>query len=330
MENHTMKKIAFFDAKSYDRHVFDRLNTDYEISYFKNKLNKHTARFAKGYDAVCAFVNDDLNENVISELHEGGVRIIAMRCAGYSNVDLEAAKGKMPIVRVPAYSPYAVAEFAMGLFLSVNRKIHRAYDRTRNFNFSIVRLEGTDLYGKTAGIIGTGKIGRVFIDICKGFGMKVIAYDLYPAKDSGIEYVDLDTLFRESDLISLHCPLTKETHHIIDKHAFSLMKEKAFLVNTSRGGLVDSEALLETLKAKKLGGVGLDVYEEEAGFFYEDMSSVAKRDENLAIIMSFPNVLITSHQAYLTVEALHNIAEVTLQNFDAFFNGESLVNEVKS
>ncbi|MBP3702689.1 MAG: 2-hydroxyacid dehydrogenase [Lachnospiraceae bacterium] len=323
-----MKNIAFFDAKSYDRHVFDKLNTKYEISYFKNKLNHHTARFARGYDAVCAFVNDDINEQVIEELYDGGIQVIAMRCAGYSNIDFSAVRGKMPVVRVPAYSPYAVAEFAMGLLLSVNRKIHRAYDRTRNFNFSIVKLEGTDLYGKTAGVIGTGKIGRVFIDICRGFGMKVIAYDLYPAKDSGIEYVELDTLLRESDVISLHCPLTETTHHIIDEHALSLMKEGAFLLNTSRGSLVDSEALLAALKKRKLGGVALDVYEEEANFFYEDMSQVAKRDENLAFLLSFPNVLITSHQAYLTKEALFNIADVTLKNLDEFFNGEPLTNEV--
>lgn len=287
-----MKKIAFFDAKSYDRHVFDRLNDHYEISYFKNKLNTHTARFAKGYDAVCAFVNDDLSAPVIKELYQEGVGVIAMRCAGYSNVDLEAAKGKMPVLRVPAYSPYAVAEFAMGLLICVNRKIHRAYERTRDFNFSIVRLEGMDFHGKTAGVIGTGKIGRVFMDICKGFGMHVIAYDLYPDTSSDIEYVGLDDLLRKSDIISLHCPLTEQTYHMMDENAFGKMKEGALLVNTSRGGLVSSDALLNAVKKRKL-----------------------------ATLLSFPNVLITSHQAYLTKEALHNIAEVTLRNLDDYFDG---------
>lgn len=316
-----MKKIAFFDAKSYDRHVFDRLNDHYEISYFKNKLNTHTARFAKGYDAVCAFVNDDLSAPVIKELYQEGVGVIAMRCAGYSNVDLEAAKGKMPVLRVPAYSPYAVAEFAMGLLICVNRKIHRAYERTRDFNFSIVRLEGMDFHGKTAGVIGTGKIGRVFMDICKGFGMHVIAYDLYPDTSSDIEYVGLDDLLRKSDIISLHCPLTEQTYHMMDENAFGKMKEGALLVNTSRGGLVSSDALLNAVKKRKLAGVALDVYEEEAAFFYEDMSHVIRRNENLATLLSFPNVLITSHQAYLTKEALHNIAEVTLRNLDDYFDG---------
>ena len=316
-----MKKIAFFDAKSYDRHVFDRLNDHYEISYFKNKLNTHTARFAKGYDAVCAFVNDDLSAPVIKELYQEGVGVIAMRCAGYSNVDLEAAKGKMPVLRVPAYSPYAVAEFAMGLLICVNRKIHRAYERTRDFNFSIVRLEGMDFHGKTAGVIGTGKIGRVFMDICKGFGMHVIAYDLYPDTSSDIEYVGLDELLRKSDIISLHCPLTEQTYHMMDENVFGKMKEGALLVNTSRGGLVSSDALLNAVKKRKLAGVALDVYEEEAAFFYEDMSHVTRRNENLATLLSFPNVLITSHQAYLTKEALHNIAEVILRNLDDYFDG---------
>lgn len=281
-----MKKIAFFDAKSYDRHVFDRLNDHYEISYFKNKLNTHTARFAKGYDAVCAFVNDDLSAPVIKELYQEGVGVIAM-----------------------------------GLLICVNRKIHRAYERTRDFNFSIVRLEGMDFHGKTAGVIGTGKIGRVFMDICKGFGMHVIAYDLYPDTSSDIEYVGLDDLLRKSDIISLHCPLTEQTYHMMDENAFGKMKEGALLVNTSRGGLVSSDALLNAVKKRKLAGVALDVYEEEAAFFYEDMSHVIRRNENLATLLSFPNVLITSHQAYLTKEALHNIAEVTLRNLDDYFDG---------
>ena len=257
------------------------------------------------------------------------MQILAMRCAGFSNVDIAAAAGKLAVVRVPAYSPHAVAEHALALLLALNRRIYRAYIRTRDFNFNINGLTGIDLYGKTAGIIGTGKIGRTFIDLCRGLGMKVIAYDPYPAEGSGIEYVALDTLFRESDVISLHCPLTESSYHIIDREALGKMKDSAFLLNTSRGALVDSEALLEVLTAGKLRGAALDVYEEEANLFYEDMSDKIIKDDTLALLVSRPNVLITSHQAFLTEEALDNIASVTIQNFDEFFAGKPLTNEIK-
>ncbi len=324
-----MKKIAFFDTKPYDRTYFDKYGKDYEITYFEEKLNHHTAKITEGFDGVCAFVNSNINKMAIERMHERGVKILAMRCAGFSNVDIAAAAGKLAVVRVPAYSPHAVAEHALALLLALNRRIYRAYIRTRDFNFNINGLTGIDLYGKTAGIIGTGKIGRTFIDLCRGLGMKVIAYDPYPAEGSGIDYVPLDTLFRESDVISLHCPLTESSYHIIDREALDKMKPGAFLLNTSRGALVDSEALLEVLTAGKLRGAALDVYEEEANLFYEDMSDKIIKDDTLALLVSRPNVLITSHQAFLTEEALDNIASVTIQNFDEFFAGKPLTNEIK-
>lgn len=324
-----MKKIAFFDTKPYDRTYFDKYGKNYEITYFEEKLNHHTAKITEGFDGVCAFVNSNINKMAIERMHERGVQILAMRCAGFSNVDIAAAAGKLAVVRVPAYSPHAVAEHALALLLALNRRIYRAYIRTRDFNFNINGLTGIDLYGKTAGIIGTGKIGRTFIDLCRGLGMKVIAYDPYPAEGSGIEYVPLDTLFRESDVISLHCPLTESSYHIIDREALGKMKDGAFLLNTSRGALVDSEALLEVLTAGKLRGAALDVYEEEANLFYEDMSDKIIKDDTLALLVSRPNVLITSHQAFLTEEALDNIASVTIQNFDEFFAGKPLTNEIK-
>lgn len=324
-----MKKIAFFDTKPYDRTYFDKYGKNYEITYFEEKLNHHTAKITEGFDGVCAFVNSNINKMAIERMHERGVQILAMRCAGFSNVDIAAAAGKLAVVRVPAYSPHAVAEHALALLLALNRRIYRAYIRTRDFNFNINGLTGIDLYGKTAGIIGTGKIGRTFIDLCRGLGMKVIAYDPYPAEGSGIEYVPLDTLFRESDVISLHCPLTESSYHIIDREALGKMKDGAFLLNTSRGALVDSEALLEVLTAGKLRGAALDVYEEEANLFYEDMSDKIIKDDTLALLVSRPNVLITSHQAFLTEEALDNIASVTIQNFDEFFAGKPLTNEIR-
>ena len=324
-----MKKIAFFDTKPYDRTYFDKYGKNYEITYFEEKLNHHTAKITEGFDGVCAFVNSNINKMAVERMHERGVKILAMRCAGFSNVDIAAAAGKLAVVRVPAYSPHAVAEHTLALLLALNRRIYRAYIRTRDFNFNINGLTGIDLYGKTAGIIGTGKIGRTFIDLCKGLGMKVIAYDPYPAEGSGIEYVPLDTLFRESDVISLHCPLTESSHHIIDREALGKMKDGAFLLNTSRGALVESGALPEALTAGKLRGAALDVYEEEANLFYEDMSDKIIKDDTLALLVSRPNVLITSHQAFLTEEALDNIASVTIQNFDEFFAGKPLTNEIK-
>ncbi|MFY9378693.1 MAG: 2-hydroxyacid dehydrogenase [Acutalibacteraceae bacterium] len=323
-----MKKIAFFDTKPYDKVWFDKTNTKYEIDYFEGKLNSKTARLAKGYDAVCAFVNDDIDEKTINALADFGVKVLAMRCAGYSNVDFKAAYEKINIVRVPDYSPYAVAEHTMALLQTLNRKLHKAYNRTRDFNFSLIGLTGIDLHGKTAGVIGTGKIGRVFIDICRGYGMNVIAYDPFPAKDTDINYVDLDTLFRESDVISLHCPLTEETKHIIDEDAFAKMKKGTYIVNTSRGALINSCALLNALNDEKIRGAALDVYEEEADLFFEDFSGTIVKDDVLSLLISRPNVILTSHQAFLTEEALENIASTTIQNLDEFFEGKELTNEV--
>lgn len=323
-----MKKIAFFDAKPYDKECFDEVNQSYEIVYFENKLTPQTAQLAKGFDAVCAFVNDNINKEVIDTLYSLGIRILAMRCAGYSNVDFKAAYEKINVVRVPAYSPYAVAEHTMALLQTLNRRIHKAYNRTRDFNFSLVGLTGMDLHGKTVGVIGTGKIGQIFIDICKGYGMRVLAYDLYPNANLDIEYTDLDTLFSQSDVISLHCPLTEQTHHILNDDAFRKMKKGVYILNTSRGALIDSSALLDALNNETVRGAGLDVYEEEADLFFEDFSGTIIHDDLLALLVSRPNVIITSHQAFLTEEALSNIAKTTLDNLDEFFSGAPLTNEV--
>lgn len=325
-----MKRIAFFDTKPYDRIWFDEYNDGrYEIVYFEGKLNRHTVGITSGFDGVCGFVNDDINADVINSLVKNNVKILAMRSAGYSNVELKAASGRLPIVRVPAYSPYAVAEHAMGLLLTVNRKLARAVTRTRDFNFSIAGLMGVDLHGKTVGVIGTGTIGRVFIQICRGFGMKVIAYDPYPVTDGSIDYVSLDELFKRSDVISLHCPLTESSYHLLNEEAFKLMKKGVFIINTSRGALVDSLALLNALNSEKVRGAALDVYEEETDLFFEDMSGTIIKDDTLSLLISNPNVVLTSHQAFLTEEALQAIAKVTLKNFDDFFAGNPLENEVK-
>ncbi|MDD3382669.1 MAG: 2-hydroxyacid dehydrogenase [Bacilli bacterium] len=324
-----MKKIAFFDAKPYDKVWFDKLfKNKYDISYYEYKLNLETAQLTKGFDVVVAFVNDDLSEKVISVLSNNGVEFIAMRCAGYNNVDVKAAYKKIHVARVPGYSPYAVAEHAFALLLSLNRKIHRAYARTRDHNFSISGLTGFDLKGKTVGVIGTGKIGQVFIDIAKGFNMNVIAYDLFPLKDRNINYVTLDELFSKSDVISLHCPLTEDTYHLIDKTNIEKMKNGVVLINTSRGALIDSEALLNSLKEGKVKAAGLDVYEEESEFFFEDFSNVIMKDEVLSALLALPNVIITSHQAFLTDEALENIATTTLENIEDFYADKPLKNEI--
>jgi D-lactate dehydrogenase len=323
-----MKKIAFFDMKPYDLEWFDKLNTEYEIDYYSEKLTYLTARLAKGYDGVIAFVNDTLNSKTITQLYEFGVKVIALRCSGYNNVNMKAAHDKITIMRVPVYSPYAVAEHSMALFLSLNRKIHKAYNRTRDFNFSLNGLTGFDLNGKTVGVIGTGKIGQIFIKICKGFGMNVIAYDPYKIDNPDFTYVDLDTLYKESDVISLHCPLIKSTEYMLNAEAFSMMKDGVYIINTSRGGLIESEALLNALKTQKVAGAGLDVYEEETELFFEDFSSEIIDDDILARLVSLPNVIITSHQAFLTDEALKNIAEITLKNLDDFFNGINSENEI--
>ncbi len=323
-----MEKIAFFDTKPYDKLWFDKLNTDYNIKYLDYKLTPDSAAAARGCKAVVAFVNDTINSETIDELCALGVKLVALRCAGYNNVDLKYAKDKINVVRVPVYSPYAVAEHTMALLLTLNRKIHKAFIRTRDFNFSLNGLTGFDLHGKTAGIIGTGQIGRIFIDICKGFGMNVIAYDPYPMENSTINYVTLDKLFAESDIISLHCPLTKDTRYIINERSLAQMKEGVVILNTSRGQLIDSDALLQSLKDGKVRGAGLDVYEEETALFFEDYSSTIVQDDVLARLVSLPNVIMTSHQAFLTEEALQKIAEVTMFNLHQFYNGEALKNEV--
>ena len=324
-----MQKIAFFDAKPYDKEWFDKINKNFEIRYFEGRLRPENARLADGCEAVCAFVNDIINAKTIDLLVEMKVGVILLRCAGYNNVDLNAAKGRITVLRVPEYSPYAVAEHTMGLILALNRKIPRAYIRTRDFNFSLNGLTGFDLHGKTAGVVGTGRIGRVFIDICKGFGMKILAYDPKPADIGGVEFVGKDELFKRSDIISLHCPLTRETRYIIDEEAIALMKKSALIVNTSRGQLIDTDALLSALNEKRIGGAALDVYEEESGLFFEDNSDKIVTDEVISLLVSRPNVLITSHQAFLTEEALHNIAEVTLQNFEDFLQGKETANKVQ-
>jgi len=309
-------KIAFFDTKSYDRPSFEHYGKEagMEFKFFETKLTEDTASLAKGCQGVCVFVNDTVSAPVMDILLENGVQLIALRCAGYNNVDLAYAKGKLPVFHVPAYSPHAVAEHAMAMLLTSVRRIHKAYLRTRDFNFSLQNFTGFDLFGKTVGVVGTGKIGRCFATICQGFGMKVLAYDKYPAPLPGVEYVELDTLFAQSDMISLHCPLTRETDHLIDRRAIDLMKPRAMIINTSRGGLIDAEALLQGLKERRLGGACLDVYEEESDLFFEDRSGHIMDDDVLARLISLPNVIVTSHQAFLTEEALDSIAQTTVTN----------------
>ena len=321
-----MIKVAFFDAKAYDMPSFKHYGRlhDMEFKFLETKLTEDTAELANGCDAVCVFVNDTVNAAIIDKLHEHGIRIIALRCAGYNNVDIRHAFGKIHVVHVPAYSPYAVAEHAAALLLTSVRRIHKAYNRTRDFNFSLNGLTGFDLHGKTVGVVGTGKIGRIFIDICRGFGMQVIAYDRFPAEGSGITYVSLDELLQQSDIISLHCPLTDETRHMIGSEAIGKMKKGVVILNTSRGALIDAEALLEGIKARKVGAACLDVYEEEADIFFEDRSGHILNDELLARLISMPNVIVTSHQAFLTEEALNNIAETTVHNIRSYFDGDGL------
>lgn len=332
-----MKRIAFFDSKSYDIKSFtnilnERKNNpdkeEVEIKYFESKLNPDSASLAKGFDVVCAFVNDNINNQTIDKLHELGIEVLLMRSAGYNNVDVKSAYKKIHILRVPAYSPNAVAEHAMALLLSLNRHIHKAYVRTRDFNFNLQGLTGFDLVNKTIGVIGTGKIGYTFIKICLGFGMKVIAYDPYPNSSLNINYVSLEELFKESDIISLHCPLTDETKHMINHDSINKMKDNVVIINTSRGGLIDTKALLEGLKERKIKAAGLDVYEEESNLFFEDNSNEIIDDDILQIIISLPNVIITSHQGYLTEEALDNIAKVTLDNLDDYYHNLPLKNEI--
>lgn len=317
-------KLAFFDTKSYDIPGFDRygIPAGVEIKYFEPNLNRDTVTLAAGFDAVCVFVNDTVDAVVVDKLHQLGVKAIVLRCAGFNNVDIKACEGKLRVFRVPAYSPHAVAEHAMALLLTINRRTHKAYIRTRDFNFSLQGLAGFDLYGKTVGIVGTGKIGRVFADICKGFGMKILAYDKFPNPDAGLDYVDLPDLFAQADIISLHCPLTEETHHLINADTIAMMKKGVTIINTSRGALVDTEALINGIKEKKVGAACLDVYEEEGDFFYEDFSGHIVQDDKLVRLIAMPNVIVTSHQAFLTSEALDNIAATTVNNLTRFFSGD--------
>lgn len=327
-------KIAFFDAKPYDEAWFTAANRDfgYTIKFFPVRLNADTARLTAGFDAVCAFVNDDIDQAVANILAENGIKIVALRCAGYNNVDLKAVWGRIHVVRVPAYSPHAVAEHALALLLTLNRKTHKAYYRTRDGNFTLAGLVGFDLHGKTAGIIGTGKIGRITAEILHGFGMKLLVSDPYPdaawADGIGAQYVENDELFRGADVISLHCPLTPENHHLVNAEVLKSMKSGALLINTGRGALIDAKALVEALKENRIGGAGLDVYEEEDEYFFEDHSANVITDDTLARLLTLPNVLVTSHQAFLTKEALDAIARTTLGNLRDFFQTGALDNEI--
>ena len=323
-------KIAFFDAKPYDLPCFEKYGkkNGVEFKFYDTRLCEDTVSLAKGTDAVCVFVNDSVDAVVIDKLVSYGIRLLALRCAGFNNVDIRYASGKICIVRVPAYSPYAVAEHAMAMLLTMVRRTHKAYMRTKDFNFSLSGLVGFDLHGKTIGIIGPGKIGCVMIDICRGFGMRVIAYDKFPRKDSSIEYVTLEKLLFDSDVISLHCPLTEETYHVVNEETISQMKDGVVIINTSRGALIDAEALLSGIKSRKIGAACLDVYEEESDLFFEDFSGHIVEDDTIARLISMPNVLVTSHQAFLTEEALSNIAQTTIENIVAFFHDGKCENEI--
>ena len=327
-------KAVFYDIKDYDKKFFRKYGKDYDIEmkFLKEKLNEETVDLTKGYDVVCAFTNDDINENVVNGMADNGIKLLAMRCAGFNNVDLKSINNRFKVARVPAYSPYAIAEYTVGMILSLNRKIHKAYVRTREGNFSISGLIGFDLHEKTVGIIGAGKIAQILIKILKGFGTKVIAYDPYPnakvAEELGFEFVDLDTLYANSDIISLNCPLTKETKYMINRDSMNKMKDGVMIVNTGRGMLIDSIDLIEGLKDKKIGSAALDVYEEEAEYFFKDMSTKVIEDDILGRLLSFHNVLITSHQAYFTQEAVEAITKTTLNNIKDFAEGKELINEV--
>ena len=324
-----MKTIAFFDTKSYDRESFLKYSGDeLNIRFFENKLNEDTVSMAACCDAVCVFVNDNINRRVIEKLENYGVKLIALRCAGYNNVDLKYARNRIKVVRVPAYSPYAVAEHTMGMILMLNRKLHRAYIRTRDHNFSLDSLTGFDLKGKTVGIIGTGKIGQVFADICKGFGMNILGFDPYENNNFYGKYVSLEELLSQSDVISLHCPLTHENKYLINENTIKKMKKGAYIINTSRGKLVDTQALITGLKSGQIGAAGLDVYEEETDLFFEDFSDEIIRDDTLSNLISMPNVIVTSHQAFLTKEALSSIAETTVKNLKDFFKTGKSENEI--
>lgn len=328
------KRITFFDTKPFDRESFDEANRSFgfTITYFKNRLASDTAIMAKDSEVICAFVNDIMDKQTIEVLEKSGVRLIALRSAGYNNIDLEAVYKRIHVVRVPDYSPHAVAEHAVALMLTLNRKTHKAYYRTRDNNFSIQGLMGFDMYGKTAGIVGTGKIGKALIRILRGFGIRLLAFDAYPDQDfaqkNNIQYVPLSQLYAQSDIISLHCPLSPETYHMINAESIASMKNGVMIINTGRGQLIDTPSLIEGLKKGKIGCAGLDVYEEESEYFFEDFSNEVLSDDVLARLLTFNNVLITSHQGFFTHEALKKIAETTLSNIKDFYEGKPLKNEI--
>ena len=330
-----MVKILFYDTKEYDKKLFERYNKDYgfEIKYLESKLNNETAPLADGYDAVCIFVNDRADKETLDILKECGVKLIVLRCAGYNNVDIKNLPEGMSVVRVPRYSPYAVAEHAVALLLSVDRKIYKSYQRTKKYNFTLNGLLGFDIHGKTVGVIGTGKIGKVFINIMKGFGTEVLAYDVYPdekaAQEMGFKYTTLDELYEKSDIISLHCPLTDENTNMINKDSIKKMKKGVVIINTSRGKLINSDDLIDALGKGKIGGLGLDVFDEEEDFFLNDMSNSYYRNTELSVLLTMPNVVITSHQAFFTKEALDKIGKVSMDNIKEFFETGNCENFVK-
>lgn len=333
-----MVKIYFFGTKNYVRDSFNKLNQqqkfNFTLTYDNANIDVNTAKRAEGYDAICVFVNDVVDAEVIKILKHNGVKMIALRCAGFNNVDfLSAKKAGIVVARVPVYSPYAVAEHAFALILTLNRKIHKAYNRVREGNFDISGLLGFDLHGKNIGVIGTGNIGEKFLRIAKGFGLDSLAYDIYPneelAKEIGFTYTNLDTIYKEADIIALHCPLSKESYHLINKDTIKKMKDGVMLINTSRGGLIATEDLVDAMKTGKIGAVALDVYEKEADYFFQDCSHENIDDDTLARLLTFNNVLITSHQAFFTQEALANIASVTLGNIHSYFIENKLTNDVK-
>jgi D-lactate dehydrogenase len=329
-------KVALFSTKSYDREYFDQFNINggQQLSYFEAALDNNTVALTKGHDAVCLFVNDKADSEVIEKLSANGVGLIALRCAGFNNVDLNAAsKNNIRVVRVPAYSPEAVAEHAVALILTLDRKTHKAYNRVRENNFSLEKLTGFNLYGKTVGVIGTGKIGQAFCRIMLGFGCNVIAYDLAPNREmekTGIRFLSLDDLLQQSDIISLHCPLVPQTHHLMDEKSFAKMKKGAMLINTSRGAVINTKDAIDALKTGQLGYLGIDVYEQEEQLFFKDHSGSFIPDDVIVRLMSFPNVLVTAHQGFFTKEALEEIAVVTLKNISDFEKGIPLENEVRN
>lgn len=329
-------KVACFSTKSYDRQSFDGALPDsgHSFSYFEVKLDGHTISLAEGHQAICSFVNDHIDEAVMKKLDHLGIKLIALRCAGYNQIDLNAAAAHgIKVVRVPAYSPEAVAEHAFALILTLSRKTHKAYNRVRDNNFSIEGLTGVNIHGKTVGVIGTGAIGRAFCRIAKGFGCRIVAYDVVEndeMKQMGVTYLPLDEVLASSHIISLHCPLTPETHHLINAESIALMRDGVALINTSRGALIETKAVIKALKNKKIGYLGIDVYEQEENIFFKNLSEEIMQDEQIARLMTFPNVLVTGHQAFLTKEALEQISKITLENITAFEKGQELVNEVKA